>query len=132
MEESRTRRSRRKPLVAVLTILLVIAVAASAVLFTKYRQLSSSNTKEERQQIIRTIQDVVALPDEQPTLSTVVDASKFTNPTLKARAKDGDKLLVYAKAKRLILYRPSTKKVIDMLTIQDKQPADAVDKVSAD
>ncbi len=39
------------------------------------------------------------------------------------RSQNGDKLLIYTQAKRLILYRPSSKKIIETLTIENQTQA---------
>ena len=52
--------------------------------------------------------------DEQPTLATVTDQEKLKGQNFFTHAQNGDKLLVYPKAKKAILYRPSTKKVIEV------------------
>lgn len=118
------RRSRRG-VISVLLVLLLLTTGVSALLFIKYQRALGSNPSEERQQIISKIEHVVLLPNEDPSLSTVVDSTKFTNQTLRDRAKNGDKLLIYAEAKRLVIYRPATQKVVDLLTIQEKQPTTA-------
>lgn len=51
-------------------------------------------------------------PDEVPALITVTDASKLTTPFLK-QAQDGDKILVYQNAKKVIIYRPNIDRVVD-------------------
>jgi len=68
--------------------------------------------------------------DEQPTLATVTDNEKLKGQTFFTHAQNGDKLLVYPKAKKAILYRPSTKKVIEVSNLissegsQGQPPAD--------
>lgn len=49
--------------------------------------------------------------DEQPALVTVEDETKVTSPFLK-QAKNGDKILIYAKAKVVIIYRPSIDRIV--------------------
>ena len=137
MEQSeRTgRRAKRKFMVGVLVLLLIVAAGTSTLLFVKYQDALKDNPQREQQRVLTALAEVIQLPKEAPGFSTVVDVSKLSNPTLKARAKNGDKLIVFAKAKRLVIYRPSTTKVIDMLTIQDKQPVAGVstnDPASAD
>lgn len=120
MEEGQRRRSGNfgRKLVIILLLLLFVTLGVCGLLFVKYKQAVETKTLSERQQILQKIEAVIVLPDEQPDLSTVLDTSKLTNATLQKRAQDGDKLLVYDKAKRLIIYRPSVGKVVDMLTIQ--------------
>ena len=49
----------------------------------------------------------------------VADKQKLNNPALAAVVQNGDKILIYGQAKRLIVYRPSVHKIVTMLTIQD-------------
>lgn len=65
-----------------------------------------------------TIQDRVArhfvLPQgEDPALATVTDKSLLKTPFLQ-QANNGDKLLIYQKAQRVIIYRPSLDRIIDI------------------
>ncbi len=112
-------RPKRRGLVfSILALLLVVAIATSTLLFVKYRDALHDNPQREREHILTTIRTVVQLPKETPGFSTVIDVSKLTNPILKKRAQNGDRLIIFAKSKRLVIYRPATGKVIDMLTIQ--------------
>lgn len=116
------RRGKRRLLVGLLVVLLVLACGTSALLFFKYQRAIDTNTNKEADAIAKRIGDIVSLPSEKPSISTVLDRSKLTNKVLKERAHNGDKLLIYDKAKRIILYRPSVGKVIDMLTIEPAAP----------
>jgi hypothetical protein len=122
----RPRQRGRRLLIGALLLLLVLACGSSAFLFFKYQRAVNNTSAKEAESIARRIGDIISLPDGKPAVSTVLDKAKLTNETLKERAENGDKLLIYVKAKRLILYRPSTEKVIDMLTIQDGQPSSAL------
>ncbi len=51
--------------------------------------------------------------DEQPTLATVSDRDKLKDQPFFQKSANGDKVLIYSKALLMILYRPSTKKVIE-------------------
>lgn len=122
---SHKNRRRPKKLTVILGLLLVLVLLAAVVFFVKYRQAVNNNPTTQRDHLLKEIGQDIALPKETPTISTVLDASKITNPTLAAQAQNGDKLLVYANAKRLIVYRPSSRKVVDILSIQAPAPVPA-------
>jgi hypothetical protein len=69
--------------------------------------------KAEVQQLTDKVSKLVVMPNETPTLATVNDPSKLKDQTFFARAEKGDKVLIFTQAKRAILYRPSTNKVIE-------------------
>jgi hypothetical protein len=88
-----------------------------------------NETKELTDRIGRFMQ----LPtDEQPTLATVTDQEKLKGQEFFARAQNGDKLLVWTKAKKAILYRPSIGKIIEVsnLTSGDNNQIQSPDNVN--
>ena len=60
---------------------------------------------------------LIELPNEDPTVATVVDASKLKTQSFFANAQNGDKVLLFPQAKKAILYRPSINKVIEVAPI---------------
>ena len=102
------------------TLVAVTAIASSVYLYTKYQSTTallkknSSGSEEEILSLVRHIGSFMELPvDEAPTLATVTDTSKLPSIPFFARAMTGDKVLIYQKAAKAILYRPSSKKIID-------------------
>lgn len=75
---------------------------------------SQSSSQTSTQQLINKVGVLVQLPTgETPTVATVNDASKLKTQQFFAHAQDGDKVLIYSKAGRAVLYRPSTNKIIE-------------------
>ena len=56
-------------------------------------------------------------PNEQPVLATITDATRVSSPFLK-RGSNGDKVLIFAQARRVILYRPSLDRIVDVGPIE--------------
>ena len=78
----------------------------------------------EAQQMIDKIGKLITLPtDEQPAVATVTDLSQLKSQPFFANALVGDKVLIYAKAKEAILYRPSTDKIIEVAPVTDSGAA---------
>lgn len=79
-------------------------------------QLANPKTSTQTEITIITdqIQGTVELPGgETPTIATVSDAEKLKGQNFFKNAENGDKVLIYAKAGKALLYRYTTKKVIE-------------------
>jgi hypothetical protein len=117
--------SRDQKLFAIvgLGFLILIAMLFSVMsdrnqLKSKVDKLSGSSSTSQVQADKATVAEVgkyLELPtDETPIVATVGDVEKARgqSPEFFAKAANGDKVLLYSKAKEAILYRPSTKKII--------------------
>lgn len=110
--------AKRQKTILVLSALVVIMVCASVLLFVKYKREANTNPVTQQQQLTKQLGSLIEMPNEAPVITTVLDRSKLTNATLAGKAHNGDTLFIFPKSKRLVLYRPSDKKVVDMLNIQ--------------
>ena len=80
--------------------------------------------KEENKKLIDQVGALVKLPDgEEPTIATVNDLSKLESQPFFANAMLGDKVLIFTKAKKAILFRPAENKVIEFAPLVNSQPA---------
>lgn len=79
--------------------------------------------KAETDELLKEVSKIVELPGgETPTVATVVDAAKLKDQEFFAKAANGDKVLMYTSAKKAYLYRPSTKKIIEVAPINVGTP----------
>ncbi len=58
--------------------------------------------------------DITLPPGEDPVVATVTDNTKLTSQPFLAQAQNGDRLLIYTKAKKVYIYRPSLHKLVDV------------------
>lgn len=115
--------ARLLPYLVLAVLVATVAVGASAYLYYKYqntqKQLKSqvSTAKEsidETKKIIDEVGKLIDLPkDEEPTIATVTDIDKLKDQPFFQKAKMGDKVLIYAKAKKAILYDPKDEKILE-------------------
>ena len=70
--------------------------------------------KKENENVLKKVENLTIVPpNEIPEIATVADITKLSGQTFFANAKNGDKVLIYRKAKRVIIYRPEGNKIID-------------------
>lgn len=108
--------------VSSIIVLVVIASIISALFFyTRYQSLQKKIANPqvvadtELDQILSKMNKLIELPQaERPTLATVTNKEQLTRQPFFAKAKKGDKVLVYKDAKIAYLYRPSTNKIINV------------------
>lgn len=60
---------------------------------------------------------------EEPTLATVTGIEKLRSQPFFQRAKNGDKVLIYAQARKAYLYDPVAKKILDVAPINPGTPS---------
>lgn len=73
---------------------------------------------EEVKRLVAEVGKLIDLPEkETPTVATVTDIEKLKSQAFFAKAKNGDKVLIYTNAKKAILYDPAAKKIIDVAPI---------------
>ena len=115
----------------ILIPILVVVVIISAWFAFDYRsqlnELKKNPNKialDEVAALTAKIGQYMVLPEgEQPTLATVADPSKLVDQPFFARAKVGDKVLLYGSARKAILYDPVANKILEVAPINIGNPA---------
>ncbi|HUB93509.1 MAG TPA: hypothetical protein VMB52_03320 [Verrucomicrobiae bacterium] len=115
---SRGQSNRTAVIVSLLTIVLVGSAGFGIYSFHAWRNAVADNPLTQQQQVTQYVNTIAITPNENPQIATVKDASKLTSGALARITKNGDILLIYSQANRIIVYRPSVHKIVDMLSIQ--------------
>jgi hypothetical protein len=103
---------KNKKLIFPALLLLILAANFWVFFVGKNSQVGG---KAEMQKVRDQIGQLIFLPaDEDPTLATVADEAKIKSSAFLAQARNGDKVLIYLKAKKAIIYRPSLNKIVDV------------------
>lgn len=120
-----------KKIILPFLILLVIGAGAGSTYFfyTKYQeaQYKLDNPDIVAQNEVKRITDklsqLIELPEgEEPSVATVLEKDKLADQPFFARSENGDKVVIYTKAAKAILYRESSNKIIEVAPISLTQP----------
>ena len=118
--------SGKKMITSVLLVLLVLSLAGNGYLIMKVKKLSADPqvaAKQEATKLIEEVGKLIVLPaDEEPTIATVTDPEQLKSQAFFANAQKGYKVLLYATAKKAILYDPINKKIIEVAPINIGAP----------
>lgn len=119
---------KHRIVITLVLFLLVVCIASISAAVYMYRQYHGAQKKvqsgilNEAKELTGILSRFLTLPDEEPTIVTVADKSKLLDQPFFQKSENGDKVLIFEKARRLILYRPSTGKVIDMVPLAYNTP----------
>jgi len=102
----------------IIILFFILAAAPSYYFYRKYQTLQKQVTigaKEDVAALMAKVGKHILLPEsETPTVMTVTDKEKLSGQTFFAHAKNGDKVLVYEKAKKAFLYDVAADKIIEV------------------
>lgn len=104
-------------------LIWAIGVAIVSGIFTigyryhEYQELKNNPeyaAAKELNTILNHLAKFMILPaDEIPTLATITDSEKARQQTFLKNTENGDKLIIFAKNRKAILYRPNSRKIIE-------------------
>lgn len=118
-----------KIILGVLGVLVLILGVTSVLFYRKYSDIKENPQKYAQETVDTLVSDVkqlMILPEgEAPTIATVVDPQKLKDQAFFANAVTGDKVLIYARARKAILYSPATHKIIEVAPLNIGNPTGA-------
>ena len=108
--------------VTLFLITLTIASTGAAAFFWRELQAIKNDpqsvAREETRSLVASVGKLMDLPDgEDPTIATVSDPERLKDQPFFAKAKVGDRVLIYTNARKAILYDPTRNKIIDVAPI---------------
>ncbi|CAN5127232.1 hypothetical protein BH11PAT1_BH11PAT1_0210 [soil metagenome] len=132
-ESSQTFLQRYPFLPIILAVMILVVGGVGWYFYTQYQSAQkllknpASIAQQKDKETIQKVAKLMDLPNEQPTLAEVSDKEKLKSQSFFAHAENGDKVLIFTKAKKAILYRASTNKIIEVgpVTLTDPTPTAA-------
>lgn len=117
-----------KKIISTFVIILFIAALGTAGYFYYQLSLLKKNpeavAQEEAEDLVSIVGKLIILPKgEVPTIATVSDPEKLKDQPFFAKAKVGDKVLLYVKAGKAYLYDPEENKILEVAPINVESSA---------
>lgn len=121
--------SYAKPLLIGLAVITIIVLLVGGWYWVKNKKAlkgettsSQEKAKNDITQLVGVVGKLIELPkDELPTVATVSDKTKLQDQPFFAKAENGDRVLIYTDAKKALLYRPSSNKIIEVTSLNIDQ-----------
>ena len=112
------------------TIMFILLLVSSGTAFYFYQksqtlnpQKASIENEEDAEKLIAKVNRLIVMPSEDvPSIATVSDLEKLKGQAFFAKAKVGDKVLIYSQAQKAILYRESEDRIIEIAPIISNAP----------
>lgn len=102
----------------VVLIIAVVAVVLAGYFYSQLRMLKNNPQavpQQETEALVEKISKLIVLPlGETPTVATVSDPEALKDQAFFVQAQKGDKVLIYAQAKKAVLYSVSLNKILEM------------------
>lgn len=120
MYKTSTNKNRFLVYLSILVILVLLGLSGYL-----YRQLriekkannstasSQEAVKKESEDLKNKISKLMSLPNETPVVGTVNDKDKFKDQPFFSGVENGDKLLIFAEAKKAVIYREKDNRIIN-------------------
>lgn len=123
-EDKDPKKSNRKALYLIIGIIILTAIGTSSYFYIQYRNAQkllkqpAATSQEEVGKIVAKVGSLIELPkNEDPTIATVSNKEKLKDQVFFTNAQNGDKVLIYTKSKKAIIYRPSINKIIEVSSV---------------
>jgi hypothetical protein len=101
-----------------LMLVVVLLVISGSIVYggvLLYQSLSSKSNSESLESVLSEVSELVILPEgEEPSMATVTSVTELSGQEFFEKAEIGDKVLIFNKSKKAILYRPSTKEIVEI------------------
>ena len=124
--------------VKLLPYVLILALGVGAGIYTAQQKpeifglsKGTAAVQAETDALVAAVGKLISLPtDETPTIATVTDVSKVKDQPFFKNAVNGDKVLIYTKAQKAILYDPTANKIVEVGAVNINNQAQAAPDAS--
>lgn len=115
--------TKRKFINVVMLVIILTSLSFGGYFYYQFRKLKNNPNIEyqkEAQDLLSRVAKIYLIPTgEEPTIATVSDPNALKDQAFFTQSQKGDKVLIFSKAGRAVLYRPSINKIIETAPINN-------------
>lgn len=115
----------------ILIIVFIGLIVGFGYLYNQNREITGKNNEATTKRLVKKISKFMVLPAGLPTLATVTDKTKLNTQPFFKDAENGDKVLIYPESQKVILFRPSKGKIIEVANASAMVNADQQQALSS-
>lgn len=117
----------KSPIFIIVFIMFLFSTSAAIYFYQKSQNLNPQKAaienEEDAEKLIAKVNRLIVMGEEDvPSIATVSDLEKLKGQAFFAKAKVGDKVLIYSGAQKAILYREGEDKIIEIAPIISSAP----------
>lgn len=116
----------KQHILIVLVGVVILSSGTAVYFYSQYSGLKQDPNKAAQNDVNKLVAQVgklIILPEgEIPTVATVSDPEKLKDQAFFAKAKTGDRVLIYTSAKKAFLYSPGDNKIVEVAPINMGNP----------
>ena len=106
-------------LVALLAVVFVVGGSAYLVTQKQQRASSAQDPRAQVRQLMATVGTLVTLPNEEPRITIVTNTQELRKQSYFADVAEGDRVLVFNRSRKAIIYNPTEHKIVKVMDLQD-------------
>jgi hypothetical protein len=115
--------TRKKFVNIVILIVVLTSLGLSGYFYYQLHRIKTNfqiGVKEEAKNLVDKVSRLYLIPnDEEPTIATVSDPAILKEQSFFTQAEKDDKVLIFSKTGKAILYRPSIDKIIEIVFVKN-------------
>lgn len=108
---------------AVTAVVVVVVLAALGYYFLQVKGVASNPDAVNTKATLRELSKLMLVPsDAEPVISTITDTETIPKQPFFKYAQNGDIVIIFQSELKAVLYRPSTKRIVNMALIAPTEP----------
>jgi hypothetical protein len=105
------------PKILSLALVFVIGLSVGFFLDQSWQFYRANRILTSDEATMEALSKIILLPEELPSIATVIDTEALNDEPFFQKAENGDKVVIFQNNKRAYLFRPKENRIIDMTVI---------------